>query len=206
MDWGTALGGLASGFFGYKGTQDQNIASAHQAQKQMDFQERMSNTQIQRRMADLKKGGLNPILAGKHEASSPSGAQAPQFNKAQVALQNASTAANIDLITKQATKLYHEGVTAEGEALHWKYILGLEDAVTNMSNPFSSAKENYIANKANAQRNIKMGGPQGKQHLRATFREMPLPGSHHPVTKSRKAQAERNFRANYQTTIRNKGR
>ena len=94
-DWLTGLGTAAAGLFGYKGSKEQNVASAQQAQNQMDFQERMSNTAVQRRMADLKKAGINPILAGSKEASSPSGAMAPQFNKAQVALSNLGSAATI---------------------------------------------------------------------------------------------------------------
>ena len=89
------IGSTIGGLLGFKGQKDANVASAQQAQKQMDFQREMSNTAVQRRMADLKKAGINPILAGSKEASSPSGAMAPQANVMAAGVSNALQAAQI---------------------------------------------------------------------------------------------------------------
>lgn len=89
FDWGglvksaaPALGAAASGAASVYGQQQANAANAEQAQKQMDFQERMSNTQYQRGMADMQKAGLNPMVAySQGGASSPQGAQASMANE-----------------------------------------------------------------------------------------------------------------------------
>jgi hypothetical protein len=51
------IGSAISGLLGFKGQKDANVASAQQAKQQMDFQREMSNTAVQRRMADLKSAG-----------------------------------------------------------------------------------------------------------------------------------------------------
>lgn len=87
------LGTVLSGVAGYLGARKQASTSMDIAREQMQFNkvqskeqrewaskeaatarafnERMSSTAVQRRMEDMRKGGINPILAGKYDGSSP---------------------------------------------------------------------------------------------------------------------------------------
>lgn len=73
------LGGIVGGIMGNDAAADaareNREFQARQAEQQMDFQERMSSSAYTRASADMKRAGLNPMLAySQGGASSPAGA------------------------------------------------------------------------------------------------------------------------------------
>lgn len=88
--------------------------NAAEAQKNREWQEMMSNTQYQRAMADMKKAGLNPILAySQGGAGVPSGATASgyamngaSFNPSESAIKAYLAGDAISGIEKIATSAY----------------------------------------------------------------------------------------------------
>lgn len=97
--------GLASipGVGEYMGTKEANQTNIALARENNAFQERMSNTAYQRAMADMKKAGLNPMLAYQQGgASTPSGSVAKVDPKIATGL--ARTALEAYAIKKEANQ------------------------------------------------------------------------------------------------------
>lgn len=147
-----ALGVSAySAIKGVQGQTDANKQNLQIAREQMDFQKKMSSTAVQRRMLDLKKAGLNPVLAGLGVgAAAPSGQSAVMQNPYQglrVSEKIASAMAAIrfekemKVLDGQRQLLEWQSVKTRGEA--GQYMAMVQD-------PFGPKGRNIYAYKARA--------------------------------------------------------
>lgn len=93
---------LALGMLGAGGTILTNRSNRKQAREQMNFQERMSSTAVQRSVQDYRQAGLNPALAYERSASSPGGAQAAIGDATESGISSAQRAAETMAMLKQA--------------------------------------------------------------------------------------------------------
>ena len=130
-----AGGSILGGLIGARGQASANRTNLKIAREQMAFQERMSNSAYQRSADDLKKAGLNRILALGSPASSPQGASATMQNEKAMlaqAVQNAAlTAAQVNLTKAQTAKTLNEARISDPKAKIYEKIGQGVDVVTN---------------------------------------------------------------------------
>ena len=123
------VGAAITGGLSFLGGERRNSAQAAMADRQMDFQERMSSTAHQREVKDLKEAGLNPILSAKlGGASSPAGAMpnvedtiGPSAERAMsTALAIQKQRAEVELLRAQERNVNSQNIKtqADTEAVH----------------------------------------------------------------------------------------
>lgn len=122
MSWAAVIGAAASLIGDWYSSDQQKKNNAKEAEKNRDFQERMSSTAYQRSAADLEAAGLNRILALGAPASTPSGATASMDNpKLGSAVQtgiNAASAKQAIAQSKAEERLVEERQQTERDQQH----------------------------------------------------------------------------------------
>lgn len=159
------LGAIQQGIYNHIEQQAAMNYNSAEAAKNRDWQEMMSNTSYQRAVADMRKAGINPILAfgsGANGASTPSGAQGT-ISSASMGMAGTSALSNTALGGGTATANYGWSKShSESASSYYSIAENIMTALsTSASNPkvvkFGAELAEQAANEAAAE-TYKAGG------------------------------------------------
>lgn len=174
---GTIAGPAVAGALGFAGQESTNAANAAEAQKNREFQERMSSTAHQREVHDLAAAGLNPALAYHTGGSStPSGSQARFDSSAGAGVSSAASAmsmvqeaatqsaqraeilsrAGVNKATEERTRLLMQAefanlVASEGNLSSQTLLRSIQGRIANENQPFQQTLMAAQARRESAQ-------------------------------------------------------
>lgn len=127
-----AVGGIAGSLLGNKGSADVASDNRH-------FQEDMSNTAIQRRVADMKQAGINPLLAVSNASS---GASTPVGSQATVDYSSAVQGISNSI----QTKINRDVADAEIRKKNSETLKNYDDMVTSEINRLNTQMDTELKN------------------------------------------------------------
>lgn len=160
------LGAIQQGIYNHIEQQAAMNYNSAEATKNRDWQEMMSNTSYQRAVEDMRKAGINPILAfgsGASGANTPSGAQG-SISSASMGMAGTSALSNTALGGATATANYGWSRShSESASSYYNIAENIMTAIsTSASNPkvvkYGVELANQAANKAAGEAQKARGG------------------------------------------------
>jgi len=138
--YGTDLMEYIPGVGDAKAAEKQNQQNRQEAALNRQFQERMSSTAYQRAMDDMKKAGLNPMLAYQQGgASAPSGSQATFNSESKTGLANMALQAYTGINSARAQQAQ---ISQQGEMNQSAIQLNKTSAAKNLQEAERTRLEN----------------------------------------------------------------
>lgn len=109
--------GILGGILGAVGAERANRTNIKLAREDRAWKKMMSDTAVTRRMADLENAGINPILAGKYDASTPAGSLTQVGNAGLAGVEGLekSSAAAVAREEKHVRRAMRDNVNADTE-------------------------------------------------------------------------------------------